>query len=109
MLFQTVTCQKQINSFLDFYEDHERTRAAELFVLSIKKSFRLIETGPTKWREYPSTYKSLKVFGFRWIFEHRYWFGYQEADVRIVTNVLFDTSDIPNLIAGIDQIIDMEW
>jgi len=79
MLFQTVTCQRQIDSFLDFYEAKERIRAAELLVLSVKKSFHLIETGPTKWKEYPSTYKSLKAFGFRWVFEHRYWFGYQEA------------------------------
>ncbi len=31
------------------------------------------------------------------------------ADIRIVTNVLFETSDMPNLIAEIDQIIDTEW
>jgi hypothetical protein len=109
MLFQTVTCQRQIDAFLDFYEATGRIRPTELLALSVKKAFRLIETGPTTWKEYPSTYKSLKAFGFRWIFEHLYWLGYQEADVRIVTNVLFDTSDIPNLIAGIDQIIDTEW
>jgi hypothetical protein len=106
MLFQTITRQKQIDDFLEFYADKGRVRAAELFVLSVRKSFHLIETGPTKWRDYPSTYKSLKIFGFRWIFDHRYWYGYHEADVRIVTNVLFDTSDMPSLIADIDQIID---
>lgn len=53
----------------------------------------------------PRPYPEIARLGYRWIKIHRYWLGYKVTETAvIITNVHFETSNIPGNVVAKDDV-----
>jgi plasmid stabilization system protein ParE len=104
---QTVTASRQIDGLLDHYMAKGRDEAISRLSDAVEKAFKSIEANPTAGRAYPGPYAGIARHGYLWIKVHRYWFGWSNAKgYPVLTNVLFDSSNIPGRVAAEDDEAD---
>ncbi len=100
MIGQTLTARLQIENILRYYVSKNKDRAAELLLDAIQTAYARI-----------SNYPELRRWSYLWIVEHRYWFGYNPRPEKhpLVTNVFYETSNMPRLIAAEDVEVPVDW
>ncbi len=108
MVRLTLTAGWQFDELLDHYIQLDRPEAVDRLVAALADALALIEANPGSGRPCPLHYRAAARWGYRWIKVHRYWFAYSDHRGHpVLTNVLFETSDIPGRIAAEDdELID---
>ncbi|HLY55478.1 MAG TPA: hypothetical protein VKS60_07980 [Stellaceae bacterium] len=95
MIRQTSAAGAQIDALLRHFIGKDRPEAYARLLQAIENAVARIEANPRGGAPYPSPYRGVRKWGYRWIKEHRYWFGWSTVrDYPVITNVIFETSDI---------------
>ena len=104
MVRLTLTAGQQFNKLLDHYIRLDRPEAVDRLVASLGDALASIEVDPADGLAFPAAYRDAARWGYRWIKVHRYWFAYSDHRGQlVVTNILFETADIPGRIAAKDD------
>jgi hypothetical protein len=78
-----------------YYLGKERYEAYRNLMNAIRVAAERIEANPTGGVSHPTPYPGMSCWGFRWIKVHRYWLAWSmDRGYPVVTNVLFDTSNM---------------
>ena len=109
MIRQTETAKRQVLRLLEHYLDIDRERAAELLINAVRVAYRRIEAIPGSGIRAPTPYPDIAHWRYLWIKEHCYWFGYIDTKPPIVTNILYDRSDMPSQVADLDDVVPSDW
>lgn len=92
----TATAEAQIAALLDYYILYRRDEAILRLRAAVARALADIAANPARGMPFPGPYREIANWRYRWIKVHRYWFGYRDLGSEIVvTNVLFETSDLP--------------
>ena len=104
MVRLTLTAARQFDELLDHFITRDRPEAVDRLLAALRDALARIEAYPASGTSYPANYPGAARWGYRWIKVHRYWFAYSEHRGHLaVTNILFETSDIPGRIATEDD------
>ena len=104
MVRLTLIAGRQFDDLLNHYIQLDRPEAVDGLVASLRNALARIEAEPTAGEPYPANYRDAARWGYRWIKVHRYWFGYSDHRGHpVLTNILFETSNIPGRIAAEDD------
>ena len=69
----------------------------------MRDALAAFEADPGGGKPYPAGYRAAARWGYWWVKVHRYWFAYAVPDGEpILTNVLFESADIPGRIGSED-------
>jgi plasmid stabilization system protein ParE len=92
----TVVAAEQFEALLDHYMQRGRDEAVRRLRVAVGQALTTIDAAPTAGGPFPGSYRDVARWGFRWIWVHRYWFGYivQDGDA-VVTNIFYETANIP--------------
>jgi len=100
----TLTAGQQFDQLLDHYIRLDRPEAVDRLVATLRDALASIEINPADGTDFPATYRDAARWGYRWVKVHRYWFAYSDHRGQwVVTNILFETADIPGRIAAEDD------
>lgn len=104
----TRTAKHQFQALLRDYMRKERDLAVAKLLDAFSAAVSRIEADPAAGVPHPRPYPEVANWGFLWVKEHRYWFGYSMSKgYPILTNIHFDTSDIPGHVAEEDAEISL--
>jgi hypothetical protein len=70
---------QQLEALIAHFISKERFEAANNLVAAVDAAARRIEADPRRGLPAPRPYPDLARFGFLWIKEYRYWFGWSIA------------------------------
>jgi plasmid stabilization system protein ParE len=89
---------EQRDKFLQYYKKLKRWEAGRNFSKAIRDAVSIIQQNPTSGRTHPNPYPEVAAYGYLWIKIHIYWISWKVSDgMPIITNVLWDQADIPNV------------
>jgi hypothetical protein len=101
---QTPAASRQVEALIEHFDEELRFDVSDRLIAAVATAAARIQAEPHGGDPAPRPYPLLKSFGFRWIKEHRYWFGWSMAKgYPVLTNVFYDTADIENRIAPDDD------
>lgn len=104
MIRLTLTAGQQFDELLDHYFRLDREEAVDLLLAALREALARIEANPADAAAFPAKYRDAARWGYRWIKVHRYWFAYSDHRGQwVVTNILFETANIPGRIAAEDD------
>ena len=83
---------------LDHYEAKGYDAAAANLAASLAGAIRRMETVPAPAYSAPRPYPELARYGWNWIIEGGYWFGFIPGSTFLVTAVFHNTANIPGLL-----------
>lgn len=107
MVRLTLTAGRQFDALLDHYIALDRPEAVNRLVAAFRDALARIEADLTSGKPFPATCHDAARWGYRWMKVHRYWFAYSSHRGQpVITNVLFETADIPGRIAAEDDLVD---
>ncbi len=106
MIRLTRTATRQVEALIEHYARLERDGAIRNLQRAVRDALALIEADPGRGSLHPRLYPAIAPWGYRWVKVHRYWFGYSTAAENdlVVTNVLYDTVDLPGRVAEIGEV-----
>ncbi len=79
-----------------YYAERGREAAAAKLIAAVERAAKMIEAASELSLPAPRPYPELADLGARWLHVGRYWFSFvPEAGGFVVTNVIFDTANIP--------------
>lgn len=101
---QTPAASRQVEALVEHFNEKRRFEAADRLMAAIETAAARIEAAPNGGHPAPRPYPRLAHLGFRWIKEHRYWFGWSMAKgYPVLTNVFYDTASIESRAAPDDD------
>lgn len=90
----------------EHYVARDRDGAARNLLQAVGEALDRIEANPLAGLPHPRPYPGMARWGFRWTKVGRYWFGYAvTAEGPVLTNVLYDTADLPGRVVEMDEAI----
>lgn len=111
MALQTRAVRGRIDRLIEFYISEDRDIALEKLIQTLRAAaLKLDQAGPIpNVRTFPSVYRHLSLYGFRWFKLHAYWIGYADHDGRrVLVNFFYETDDMPSqLLLETDDVIEM--
>lgn len=88
--------------------DQDRDAAIINLQAAFREAVRRIAADPDAGLSHPRSYPAVAGLGHRWLKCHRYRISYiVRGDTRIITDILFETSDIPGRAAPADENISL--
>lgn len=94
----TVGAAEQRDNFLRYYKKLRRPQAGWHFSKAIRDAVSIIQKNPNSGRAYPNPYPELAAYDYLWVKVHIYWVSWKVVDgTPIITKVLWDQADIPNV------------
>ena len=104
MVRLTLTAGRQFEVLFDHCIALDRSEAVDRLVAALRDALARIEADPASGKPHPASHRDAARWGYRWIKVHRYWFGHSSHRGQpVITNVLFETADIPGRIAAEDD------
>lgn len=101
MIRLTRTATRQVEDSVEHYAGLGRDAAIRGLQQAVRDALGRIEAAPEHGLSHPRPYPAVAAWGYRWVKLHRYWFGYAaDGEDLVVTNVLYDASDLPGRVAG---------
>jgi hypothetical protein len=96
MIYRTAYAENQIRVLYRHYLEKGHYEAHVNLSKAIRAARARIEADPTRGRPYPSTYVQMSQWGFLWLEEGSYWFGWSNGrGFPVLTNVFYFASNMP--------------
>lgn len=92
---------RQVRNLTEHYLAKDRIEAATRLEAAVRAALARVDDPTTRWVPAPRPYPEVGRAGYRWIKQHRYWFGYRAgADGATIYHVAYDSADIPSRVGG---------
>jgi plasmid stabilization system protein ParE len=97
MVRLTSGAEEQRDRLLSYYKQKKYYEAGQYLLGAVDKAIEYIGLNPNGGKTHPTSYPQVKIYGYRWVKVHIYWFSWAVVDDDLViTNILWERGDIPN-------------